>query len=353
MRKEPSKSEDRGTMEKEKLYYVEVLRVMAIFFVVFNHTRNLGYSLYTETEGGFSYWASLSVSILCKIAVPVFFMISGGLLLGKRETLKQLFSKRILRYVAVILLFTFLQYLRIVRVHPEDGFHLTTWMLYCYTGNIIEPYWFLKSYLSMLLILPFLRLLASVMQKRDYLFLLGIKGVMTLISLICIYTGYTTNISFPFHVDIIFYPLTGYFLMNVLEQDMGHLKTKGLAGLLLAFWALAVFQADAFFRHRGTYVEDFHTVYVWVLAALTVLLAKRIRLRTVAAQKVICAMGSCAFGVYLIEDVVRNQVQRVVAAMVPFFGRFWTGMVFTLLSVLVSMAVIYLVRKIPLVRKLI
>lgn len=341
-------------MKEEKLYYVELLRVIAIFFVVFNHTRNLGYSLYTEVEGGFSYWASLSMSILCKIAVPIFFMISGGLLLGKQETLKQLFSKRILRYVVVILIFTFLQYLRIVRVNPEGGFHPTTWLLYCYAGNIIEPYWFLKSYLSMLLIMPFLRLLVSVMSKREYLFLVGIRVIITLISLIYIYTGYTSNISFPFHVDIIFYPLTGYFLMNVMTQDnQRYLKAKSLAGLLLTFLVLAVLQANAFFKFRGTYVDDFHTVYVWILAVLALLLVKRIKIKQVIVQKIICTMGSCAFGVYLIEDVARNQVQRIVPVIVPFLGKFWAGIVFTLLSVLVSMLVIYLVRKIPLAKRLI
>lgn len=340
--------------EREKNILRRSIADNSNFFVVFNHTRNLGYSLYTELESGFAYWASLSMSILCKIAVPIFFMISGGLLLGKQETLKQLFSKRILRYVAVIFIFTFLQYLRIVRVHPEGGFHPTTWLLYCYTGNIIEPYWFLKAYLSMLLILPFLRLLVSVMTKREYLYLIGIKVIITVISLIYIYTGYTANISFPFHVDIIFYSLIDYFLMNILEQnECRYLNTKGLAGLLMVFLALAVFQANHFFKYYERYVDDFHTVYVWILAALVVLLVKKIKITGTVVQKMICAMGSCVFGVYLIEDVVRNQVQRMVPVITPFLGRFWAGIVFTLLSVLISMLAIYLVRKIPWVKKIV
>ncbi len=340
-------------MKEKKLYYVEILRIIAIFFVVFNHTRNLGYSLYQEVEQGFFYYASLSMSILCKIAVPVFFMISGGLLLGRKETFKELFSKRILRYAVVILLFTFLQYLRTVRVHPEEGFHPSTWLLYCYAGNIIEPYWFLKSYFSMLLILPFLRLLASVMNKRDYMLLIGMKAVVTVISLIYIYTGYAANITFPFHADIIFYPLTGYFLMNVLEQDKYRfLKSRNLAAFLLAFLVLAVFQARTFFVFHGTYSEEFHSLYVWILAMLTLLLVKKIEIRTPVIQRIICAMGSCVFGVYLIEDVVRNQVQRIVSAIAPVLGRLG-GMVLTLLSVLAAMLIIYCVKKIPMVRKLI
>ncbi len=341
-------------MKEKKLYYVEILRLIAIFFVVFNHTRNLGYSLYQEAEHGFSYYASLSVSILCKIAVPIFFMISGGLLLGRKETLKDLFLKRILRYTAVILLFTLLQYLRIVRVHPEEGFHPLTWLLYCYSGNIIEPYWFLKSYFSMLLILPFLRLLASVMIKRDYMLLIGLKAIMTIISLVYVYTGYAANITFPFHADIVFYPLMGYFLMNVLEQDKYRfLNSKRLFVFLTVFLTLAVFQARNYFVRNGIYSDNFHSLYVWILAMLTVLLIKNIKVKSPVMQSIICAMGSCVFGVYLIEDVVRNQVQRIVPVIAPFLGKFWAGMVFTLLSVLVSMSIIYLVKKLPLIKKII
>ena len=90
-----------------KKVYLELLRILAIIFVLFNHTRSLGYSLYANTENPFSYWGSLSLSILCKAAVPIFFMVSGGVLLGRQETLKDLFRKRVLRFLNVILLHFF------------------------------------------------------------------------------------------------------------------------------------------------------------------------------------------------------------------------------------------------------
>lgn len=111
---------------KDKIVYMELLRVIAVVLVIFNHTRTRGYSLYTQTDDVFDWWASLACSIFCKVAVPVFFMISGGVILGRQESFSQIFKKRILRFLIVILLFTFLQYLRIARVHPENGFHLST-----------------------------------------------------------------------------------------------------------------------------------------------------------------------------------------------------------------------------------
>lgn len=206
----------------------------------------------------------------------------------------------------------------------------------------------------MLLILPFLRMLVSVMCMREYLFLIGAKAAMALISLIYIYTGYNTNITFPFHVDIIFYPLLGYFLLNMLEQHKyRYLKAKYLVSFLLDLLLLTVLQANAFYKKSGTYVQDFHSVYVWIFAALLLLLIKEIKIKSDRSQKIICAMGSCTFGVYLIEDVARNQVERIVPAIAPFFGKFWTGIVFTLLSVLLSMLVVFILKKLPVIRKLI
>lgn len=85
------------------------------------------------------------------------------------------------------------------------------------------------------------------MSKREYLYMVGIRAIITVISLVYVYTGYMSNLSFPLHVDIIFYPLIGYFLMKVLaEENCRYLNVKSLIGFLLIFLTLAVFQANAF-----------------------------------------------------------------------------------------------------------
>ena len=86
------------TNTKNKTIYIEVLRTVSIFLVIFNHTRGLGNNLYSYVlPDTFSYWGSLALSIFCKVAVPIFFMISGGMLLGKEESIRELFQKRIFR----------------------------------------------------------------------------------------------------------------------------------------------------------------------------------------------------------------------------------------------------------------
>ena len=89
-----------GDDMKKKLLYIEFLRAIAVLFVIFNHTGGDGFRLFLKyPAGSIQYWTCLSVSIFCKFAVPVFFMISGALLLGKDEPLKVLWKKRIARTI--------------------------------------------------------------------------------------------------------------------------------------------------------------------------------------------------------------------------------------------------------------
>ncbi len=340
---------------KMKKTYLELLRIFAIILVVFNHTRTLGYSLYQNTESGLSYWLSLPMSIFCKISVPIFFMISGAVLLSKQESIKDLFKKRILRIVFVILIFTFLQYLRILRINPDSEFSLLTYLAYCYSGNIIEPYWYLKSYLGMLFIMPFLRLLVSVMKKEHYLYLIGVKCVTTIIAFGYIYSGYTANVTFLFENDIIFYPLIGYYLANVVEMEKSGIwvKKRVTGPVLVGVLTCVTLLAHVYFESQGQYTEVFHSVATWILAMVFFVFAKGIQLKSELWQKIIVAIGSCTFGVYLIEDVVRNQFEFLVPVLSGYIGEFFACIVFVLASVLTGTVAIYIVKKIPCVKKLI
>ena len=61
--------------EKSKMVHLEVIRILAVCLVVFNHTD--GYFLYfTTTDHPITYLVSLFFSVLCRINVPLFFMVS-------------------------------------------------------------------------------------------------------------------------------------------------------------------------------------------------------------------------------------------------------------------------------------
>lgn len=339
---------------KQKKIYLEILRTLAIILVIYNHTRGNGYTLYQNTSNIWTYYSSLTLSIFCKIAVPLFFMISGVTLLGKTESVRSVYLKRVARIVLVILLFTLLQYARILRVHPENGFSILTYIAYCYSGNIIEPYWFLKSYLSMLLILPILRLIAQNLKKEHIYLLLGLKVFSSLTTAIVLHTGYSMNISLVTNTDFIFYPLIGYYFGNIEFQKISPHKRMVYSSLaIIALTIMTSVLSTIYYQHIGTYSEDLNAIIIWAITLLVFLFFKEINIRNERIGKLWITLGECTFGLYLIEDVVRNQIEKLLPFFPSIFGPMTSCLCFVFLSTIVGLFIIWLVRKLPYVNKLI
>lgn len=89
--------------KKKPIGYIELLRVIASFLVIVNHT-NSGIFMSRTPEA--LYWnESVSYFFVSKVAVPIFLMISGALMLGKVEPWQK-HAKRILRIVCDIVIFS-------------------------------------------------------------------------------------------------------------------------------------------------------------------------------------------------------------------------------------------------------
>ena len=81
---------DTGTdlTGKKKILYVEILRIICIVFVIFNHTNYMGYVYFLSFDNGtLPYWFYMFFTVIAGISVPIFLMISGMLLLGKMNPL--------------------------------------------------------------------------------------------------------------------------------------------------------------------------------------------------------------------------------------------------------------------------
>ena len=60
---------------KKREIWLDVLRVLAAFLVIVNHTNSDVFQSVTPANG--TWWLSIAWYALCKIAVPLFVMISG------------------------------------------------------------------------------------------------------------------------------------------------------------------------------------------------------------------------------------------------------------------------------------
>ena len=73
---------------KNRRISLEILRIISCFFVIVSHTN--GYLLDEISKGEGMWFLAIAYHILSKIAVPVFFMISGALYLNKEHSYKEM-----------------------------------------------------------------------------------------------------------------------------------------------------------------------------------------------------------------------------------------------------------------------
>ena len=198
---------------KDKKLYLEVLRLTAFLFVIFNHTGRYGFDLFATTESGSLRSIVILLANLSKCGVPIFLMISGALLIPKKEGIKDLYKKRFLKTAVVLLAISLIYYIRLYIKHPEYGFSPRFFLQTVYTQPFVTPLWFLYVYLAFLIMLPLLRKMTSGMNESEYLYFIMAGILLTYLPpVLNPYMGGGMYLNVPILASAFFYPVIGYYL---------------------------------------------------------------------------------------------------------------------------------------------
>lgn len=322
---------------KKKYLYLEVMRIFACFFVIFNHTEKYGFFLFSQRPaGGIQFFVYLFLSIFCKFAVPLFFAISGALLLAREdEPLKILWKKRIGKMAAILIVFSFVYYLYDV-YKGEQVFHLSDFFMKLYSDKWNFSYWYLYAYLGFLVTLPFLRALTKNL-KDEYFYYLFVLAIVFSGILPCIHYYFWQNTALlnqSFNVkwlysNAVLYPCLGYFLEHRLDLEE-HKKS------ILVIWIVnvAAIMVSCYMTYYRVLItgecsesqsQTFHASFVMINCAAMYVAIKyvfsRIKL-PVFAEKLIYSLGSCTFGIYLLHILVMKK-WKLLYNLQDFFRNQW------------------------------
>lgn len=347
---------------RERQPHYDLLRILAILCVIYNHTNERGYYLYAFPSSLILHDFYIAFAALIAVAVPIFFMISGALLLPKQESLKELYQRRVSRILIIILLFSVLQYG--VKLWEGTAPLSVNYLLVHILGDsMIPPYWYLYTYLAYLLILPFLRKLVNAMEKRDYHYLFVLLLVVEgLLPVGLYFLGISSVNSFfvlPMLNRIVVYPLLGYYMEYVMEPERYCIETtKVVLVSTIIVLLIFVFMTNL----RGLTYDEFTTydkgLYTCSLTAVldfgVYYLVKRFcQKRDLSGyRKVLTSLGGATFGIYLIEQPIREHIPAVCDRLAPYLGAFPACIVYVFVVFMVSYVIILLGKQIPGLKKL-
>lgn len=351
-----------GTNDKKayvRKNHMDVLRIAAIFMVLFNHTGTYGFVLFTTARNSAAYPLYLFISIFITIAVPLFFMVSGALLLGKDEPFRVILKKRVLRFAIVLIVGSALLY-----IYKGNTVSLADFAKKLYTGTLTTPYWYLYSYLAYLLMLPFLRKLVKAMNNRDFILLFSLYFLLQSLYILQFLiwrdgTSFNKNFTFFFMSKNIIFPLLGYYIEHRLPKRF---FTKKYFLILAAAGMAAVCICGALTHYRcgiiGEWKESscgvFFSTYIFIPAA-AVYFGTKLFFDTHQISKKLSdflySVSACTFGTYLFELIYRDKTKFVFRALVPYIHSLPACIIWIFCACLAGITVTFILRKIPGIKK--
>ena len=256
----------------QKKWYMEWLRVISMTAVVFTHIGATAHTDFPDT-----YYANIGgvvlqgIVYLSHFAVPIFFMITGALLLnpGKEITIGKIMKKYVLRYSIVLLIFgwgyAYLEMLFISKrfVWADLGISFVNML----QGHSWAHMWYLYTLIGMLLVLPLLRAFIRNYEHKDVLFcLLFLFLFNSIFPIISELTGFKIGIVFPISSVYILYMLLGYVL------DSKSFDIKGIWPIILEIFLAGSLIITAYYNNMYGFELPIGAYYSPVIIMYSVIL---------------------------------------------------------------------------------
>lgn len=348
---------EKKVVAKRK-HYIDIIKIVSIWMVCFLHTGPSGVSLYYKS-GDLPQVILATISIACTVAVPLFFMCTGALLLSKEESIVQVWKKRIIRYILITIIFTLLYYVCVSwRNHTAIDFIFILKTMYSTWGySHSGSYWFLYSYIGFLILLPMLRLIAKGLDKNLMRYMIIVNTVVCgVLPILESWFGMqdlgVTMVLIT--TDVFFYPFLGYYIENC---EFKEVCTRKNMFIFFAMTIVSLVTSVSFsikYIKMGIYTDEYVALFrIYVVLFIYVVakwIGESIQLKQTLI-KVITEIGQCTFGIYLIHGLVYVLVDDFLISKGISFT-YEIAWVRCTSVFIISLMIVWICRRIPIIKNL-
>ena len=336
-----------GKVLDKKDSSLDFLRVLSMFLVIVIHMANC-YCRNFANISGFSFSIACIFNILARVSVPIFFMISGALLIPKKLT-KEKYIFKVKRMVIVLVLWTFIYIL-------FEYFYLGTVPNFLHL--FLEPsrahLWFMYAIICLYIALPFINKMANNLTKNEENLFMGLWFLAS----IFIYAIKILKIGkIVYNIPIVSgtyylgYFLLGYILYKRINKDREKFKNyNSLFVLLFIFSNLLIIFITLIVSFRNGHTYKMFLTYsnpLMIMSSLSFYCFFLINNNK--SFNFVSLLSQFSFGIYLVHGIFLEILKQNIDFLsinsiigIPLF---------TILLFLVSYCVIYLLQKIPKINK--
>lgn len=320
--------------------------------IVYNHT--CAYSACVESV------ALLLPAIICKIGVPIFFMISGALLLGKNESLKDIFRKRVLRIAIALIAISIIAYtFNVIRSGDIRSFSAVEFINQFRYCGIDSSYWYLYTYIGLLCCLPLMRPMVQHMSLNTFgYFTLAnflLNGIIPFVNTFVNIT-YAESLNFPMIINNVWMMTAGYFIEHKFScYRLKHQLLISLLVAMIAVFAPYMLTAAQFSLITSQQIYNAISYMSFMIAPCVYILVRSCCLKmqiNAGRPSEISEVGRCVFGMYLIQYIILRITDPICWDLMNYIGVFFALVIQTLLIAVIGFVITYVLKKIPAVRQI-
>lgn len=331
-------------MQTKREYSFDILRVISMIMVIIIHVSNVYCRKYGIISSS-NYLYALIYNTISRVSVPIFFMISGSLLL-ERDFNKKKYFQRIFKFLILIIVWDI-----IYLVWEYFYLNITYNKLYLL---FIKPYrahlWFLYTIIILYLIQPLLKIILAKSNKTIKILLFIIWILFSTLSM------YNSTISQIFTIfSYIGYFIIGKYLYEYLKKQDPYKKSLITIAILLLILS---YIGSIYLNYKAS--SQFNLFYNLFFAYRTpyIILCSFIFFSLIyncchlqEPPKLIMFLSDVSLGVYLIHGIFLDITIKLFNNYLT-INSLWGIPIFTFIIFICSIVSIVLLRKTKLLAKI-
>lgn len=359
-----------NSMKINKMLDIEVMRIVAAFFVIFNHSEYFGHRLFSQfNKDSLNFFIYLMPSFFCRFSVYLFLAISGILLLRKEViSYKELFTKRIYRILLILFIWSFIYYLLKPEILSGGGIKFDQFILSFLQRQEYMHLWYIYRYIGFLISLPLLYIFTKNINKKQFLYMITLVLIIYNIIPAIQYIFWDNKfmiyaLIYPdwIIVDIFLYPCLGYLLYYKFNDfwtinRIIILWIINFITMLIKYYMLKIFISRVGGFEYNNH-EVFHNMFI-IIHFISILVTiqyvfAHIKLPKLL-EKFILSLGSCTLGIYLLHAmfVYRFKIlEQLCNYLTMYFGPMTSCFIACIIIFFTCYIITLVLKKIPFIGK--
>lgn len=214
-------------MKTNRLYYMDYLRFISVICIIGIHASDI--LVQNSKHFSIQWWYTIILQVIVRIGLPIFFMMSGALLLNSKEEslfhfYVKRFSKVAIPFIAYSFFYLFIFHYKWSLFRPNN---LVQGLLDILKGPVFYHLWFVYTLLGLYVIAPFLKAMLQSLSNKMLINLMIAILILRCISIYIPVTGISLGITNYVFDNWVMYFISGYML----TRDFGEKFNKTVYGL--------------------------------------------------------------------------------------------------------------------------